>query len=293
MHNQVLILEKLFKNRFFEQINIDEHIENINLQVLIEKKKVIKENNQIHINYNLKSNRLFKEYIDQCKFEELDQKLQNEILYIKSLLFKVNKNKIFSIFLIGSIARNTHNVRSDIDLLILHSGEKIKLPEIKNKLYNTQFITHNTKDLFLNGVINDEIFIWALKYGLLLYDRNFIFSKIQSIKSLDYFQVTIKKREQIDYMCTVFESILKSDYDNYQHLLKTLMKILNLMSRYILLLYGEFPLSRPELKQQVMRYNQDIGHFYNYLSNQDLQTSQLINIYYSMKKFFIDLKIMN
>jgi len=40
-----------------------------------------------------------------------------------------------------------------------------------------------------------------------------------------------------------------------------------------------------------MRYNQDIELFYNYLSNQDLQSSQLINIYYSMKKFFIDFKI--
>lgn len=292
--NNLELVASIFKNRFFEKIDIQE-LTNSNrneVDLLIEQKTLIQKNNDLFINFDKKSLIYLKKLVDQMKFEQIDLKLQNEILFIKNILFKEYRNRIFSIFVVGSTARNTSNLDSDLDILVIHSGEKIVLPKIANHIINIQVITYTTEKFSLEKLEDSELLIWALKYGLLIYDKNFIFKKVQAFRSLDYHnQIIQKKRVQIDYMCNTFEVMLKSENENMKNTLDMLNKILHLVSRYIILLNGVFPLSRPELKKQIYDYDSGIVNIYEQLERGNLSKNELIELYFSLKKNFQDFVI--
>lgn len=288
--NNLQPVVSIFENRFFEKVDISE--KNNDVDLLVKQKILVQKNNDLFVNFEKKSLIYLKMLVDQFKFEQIDLKLQNEILFIKNLLFKEYRNRIFSVFVIGSTARNVSNSDSDLDLLIIHSGKNITLPSIANRIVKIQVITYSTKNFSLDKLEDSELLIWALKYGLLIYDKNFIFKKVQAFRSLDYHnQIIQKKRLQIDYMCNTFEVMLKSNNENKKNILDMLNKILHIISRYIILLNGVFPLSRPELKTQIQDYSPNIVSIYKQLEKNNLSMNELIELYFSLKRNFQDFKI--
>jgi hypothetical protein len=286
------IISSIFEDKYFEKINIDQSRDIEKINSFIDQNILIQENNQIYLNYKKESNVYFKKLIDQIKFERIDLKLQNEIEYIQNLILKDNRNKIFSIFVSGSVARNTNSTLSDLDFVVIHSGKEIKLPNPINKIIKMQFITHPKKDLLLENLGNNELLIWALKHGLLIYDRNFIFKKMQAYLSSDYiYPIIVKKRGQIDFLCNTFELMFKDEQKNDINMKEMIYKILHLISRYIIFLNGDFPLSRPELKRQVQRYNKEIVNIYDFLEHDNLSSSKLVDIYFNLKKVFKDFSV--
>ncbi len=288
LSNSEIIFET-FENRFFEKVDINSSMTN-DINSLVNSNILIKESNKIYINFNYQSNVYLKKLIDQTKFEQIDQKLQKEILYINNLLFKENRNKIFSIFLIGSVARNTYSDSSDLDLVIIHSGDKIKLPSLVNKMIQVQFITYSKTDFRLKNIERDEILIWALKYGLLIYDRNYLFKKTNAYTQHND-SIILKKRSQIDYICNTFETMLNEKTEYTKGMYSVLAKLLHLVSRYIILINEDFPLSRPELKDQVQQYDNNIISIYEALEKENLSRDYLINTYFSLKKYFKDFTV--
>lgn len=287
--NYQTVLE-LFENNFFERVKFFHRDNRINS--LIEQKILINEEKEIYINFNLESNVLLKKLIDQIKFERIDLKRQKEILYIKNLLLKENRNKIFSIFVTGSVARNTHNNDSDIDIVVIHSGEKIVRPKVVNNIFKIQLITFSKEAFSLQYLDDQELLIWTLKFGLLIYDKNYIFKKAHGLElSHCNNNLIIKKRSQIDHMCEIFERILKDNDLDSRELIKIMHKILHLMSRYIIFINGDFPFSRPELRQQVQQYSNEIVNIFEVLDHEHLSTNELVDIYYKLKKVFKDFSI--
>ncbi len=286
--SRISILLEIFENRFFEKINLSElsDFDLSEINMLQDKNVICRDGNYIYINFDKKSNIFLKKLADEMSFEEIDLNIRNEVLLAKRSLLSLNKNRVLSVILIGSVSRNMYNKKSDIDLIVFHSGEELILPKFVNNIKNIQFIPYSTKNFINSSTYDDEILIWGLKYGLIIYDRNYIFRQsivINRDKSID--SIVLKKREQIEYMCGVFEHMVDDQFSSNE-LNKILVKIAHLFMRYIVLINRDFPLSKHELKKQVSNYNKNIVDIANMLEGKKLENSKIINNYFNLKKIF-------
>ncbi|WP_164702515.1 nucleotidyltransferase domain-containing protein [Aliarcobacter cryaerophilus] len=222
-------------------------------------------------------------------FEKIDINVQNEILFIKKELIKINKNKIFTMFLIGSVARNTYNENSDIDIVIIHSGEEINIPKfiISNK--KVQIISYNKKEV-KSKFNSDEILIWTLKYGILIYDKNFIFNGF-IIKNDDITinKLIIKKKMQIENLFTTFDKFIELKLKNQEILYPILNKLKYMICRYLILLENKIPTSKHELKQELIEYGK-YDKFISIYDEIDKANSSMnsIEIYFKLRKYFLN-----
>lgn len=256
---------------------------------LIEENLLKLEKDFVYINFSKKSNIYLKNLVDQLIFEKIDNNLQNEILFIKKELMKMNKNKIFTIFLIGSVARNTYKENSDIDIVVFHSGERIDIPKFIISKKKVQIISYNKEEL-KSKLYDDEILIWTLKYGLLLYDKNFIFDGfIIKNDDIKIKKLIINKKIQIENLFITFERFIEIKSKDKEVLFIILNKLKHLISRYLILLENKIPTSKHELKKELIDYKKytKFIDIYNEIDNAN-SSMQIVEIYFKLKKYFFN-----
>lgn len=280
--NQLILYEKLlniFNNNFFEKVIISNY--NNEISDLLAKNIVNIDNDGLaYINYSNLSNRNFKNFIDSVNFEEIHYNLKMEIQFLKKNILSLNKNKIYAIFLIGSVSRNKYEKDSDIDLVIIHSGEKIELPEIYNDR-KVQFIKFSNKDILIN-LASNEILVWTLKYGILIYDKNYVYNKlVQYPLVVNFRNLILDKRLQIEKSFALIDNLLKKEIlKNNLH--DEILKINHLVKRYIILCTDNIPKSRPELEEQIKENNIVL----DFKCDKYFSYHDLIDFYFSLKKLY-------
>lgn len=80
----------------------------------------------------------------------------------------VDNPQIVSVVLIGSVARNVAHERSDIDFYILYRGTK---PSLKDRPIDVDILWQDADALDGDVKAGKELAIWAVKYGVVLWDR--------------------------------------------------------------------------------------------------------------------------
>ncbi|MFW0702357.1 nucleotidyltransferase domain-containing protein [Aliarcobacter butzleri] len=272
-------LLEIFNNNFFEKIKIN-YCNNLIFD-LVEKDLINRDNDEyIYINYSKLSNRNFKNFVDSIAFEEIEYNLKMEIIHLKKYIINLNRNKIRAIFLIGSVSRNKFEKDSDIDLVIIHSGEEINLPNVYN-VRRVQFIKFPNKGI-LKKLNSNEILIWTLKYGILIYDNNYVYNKlIQNPLIVNFDNLILEKRLHIEKTFALIDNILKKEILK-NDLYDEIFKINHLLERYIILCTDNIPKSRPELREQMKENNITLDIKFD----KSFTYNELISVYFSLKKFY-------
>lgn len=277
-----------FNDNFFQKIKISDSNKKIIYNLYNKGIIKIERENFAYIDYFNSSNRYFKNFIDSVNFEEIDCNLKEEILYLKRYILNLNKNKINAIFLIGSVSRNKFEENSDIDIVLIHSGEKIELPKI---FYNrkVQFIKFNNKNI-LKDIDENEVLVWTLKYGLLIYDKNYVYNKlVHNPLKINFQKLIFEKRLQIEKTFALIDNLLRKDSLKENKLLEDLFKVNHLIKRYIVLCKNDIPKSRPELQNQIKKNNIILDIELNKFPSHD----EIINFYFSLKNFYINFTLNN
>lgn len=278
----------IFNDNFFQKIKIDDSNKKIIYDLFNEGIVKIEKEKFAYIDYFNSSNRYFKNFIDSVNFEEIDCNLKEEILYLKKYILNLNKNRIHAIFLIGSVSRNKFEENSDIDIVLIHSGEEIELPKI---FYNrkVQFIKFNNKNI-LKDTDENEMLIWTLKYGLLIYDRNYVYNKlVHNPLKINFQKLIFEKRLQIEKTFALIDNLLKKGHLKENELLEDLFKVNHLIKRYVILYKNDIPKSRPELEKQIKKNNIILDIELDKIPSLD----EMINFYFSLKKFYINFSLNN
>lgn len=241
-NNDKILVEKDYLNKFINDIDISE---------LKEGSIISKIKNKYYI--DLSQEKVF-DIINHLDY--IDDALKLELNKIVDLLLRKYKS-IKAIILIGSAARNLTTEKSDIDFLII-STRRIKKIKIHSNIgLKLDFILRTTKK-FRNAYknIDDELVIWSVKYGVVLYDNNFIRPFFNILPFNEAKTIVNKKKimiiKYIDFLLN--NSSILSD----RTFSENTMKIYYFLLRLILLNNGYIPKSKNELYLQLKNKNMNI-----------------------------------
>lgn len=110
----------------------------------------------------------YKNLIDAEKFYKIKDKFRKRIIQLKESLIEENKSKIISIVLFGSMADNTYNERSDIDILVIHNSKGINISTLHG--YDFQFIAKKDDEFIFELNQFDDFMVSIMKSHIVLYD---------------------------------------------------------------------------------------------------------------------------
>lgn len=223
---------------------------NINKEKLIKKNILIKYQEKYYLNY---LNDDVSHIIENNSFNYI--KNENIKNYIKEVSSQItNKYKsIKSIILIGSVSRNLNTIDSDFDFLVISSRKikKIKIKKLKD--YKLDFILKTTEEFKNEYNNNSELILWSLKYGIPLYNDNFLhkyrdYNKFKNFKNIVIFKLQQIKK-YIDFIFE-YEEILEEE-----DILYYFKKIYYYLLRLYLYKNNFIPKSKPELLKQISEHN--------------------------------------
>lgn len=222
----------------------------LNKQYLIDNNILTKYNNLYYLNYDNKDvlKIVEKKSITYLKNKSIRKDIQN----IVNLLLKKYKS-IQSIILIGSTARNLSTNNSDLDFLIITSRKIKRIHLNENIKYNLDFSIKTIKQFKADYKNKQELVLWALKYGITLYNESFLSSYRDIIKLNDFHHIINNKKVQINkYINFIFEYNKILDIDGILYYFK---KIFYFLLRYYLYINSYVPKSKPELVMQIQKHN--------------------------------------
>jgi len=256
------------------------------LDMLIAKNYVISENDIVRLNYQNDFIIFLRKAYDIFKIQSLNSSAVIEIMNLRDVILKEKKCNIASIILIGSAARNMLKENSDIDIVLVADGRAIKRITQQLKIYKfeLQFYTREAFDRLFKE--NEEIILWTVKYGLVLFDDNFIFSYYNQFKQNIGMQTIRKKRRLIDLLIRD----IKNNLDNSEKRIKfKIERLIFQCARMYLIMQDIIPLSRQEIPSQIgitsPRLANKIEEF-TLRSNESKE--EIIQYFYEYKKLFED-----
>lgn len=191
----------------------------------------IKKSNDIYNLYNL---------------HESDTK---SILAIKNDLKKITKNRLQAVLLVGSYARNTASEKSDYDFLVV-SNEKIKYKKIISGK-KIEVISYQTDEFIKSLLKEDEFILWGLKYGLILYDNEFL-SSFFPLKDTNFIKLKHRKKELLERL--VYRAGLSIGIDKTNVTSMRLNELKTQLMRSSIIALNYHPKSSPELSNQFKTY---------------------------------------
>ena len=150
-----------------------------------------------------------------------------------------------SIILVGSAARGVNTPESDIDILVLSPRS---LPLLGTPA-NVQMFTM-TRDQFMQKLRSaDDFAQWALRYGKTISDRSGWWQNLIHTPNVEIWPSWQRKVEQSESRLSFALRLL--DSKDYDHAQEEYLLAARHLARGLLLKLGVFPLSQPELPQQL------------------------------------------
>lgn len=165
-------------------------------------------------------------------------------------LRQLNPRMPIAIVLIGSAARDMQTEKSDIDILLISDSKPI-LPSMRPNIH----VHHQSKQEFLARLRErDDLAAWCVRYGIEIQD-NGDWARITSSAESKSWPDWKKKIVHATRRLTLCEMLLGTgDVDAAA---EEALHAASHVARAILLQANTFPLSRPELIEQMHRIGQD------------------------------------
>ncbi|MBE1446139.1 nucleotidyltransferase domain-containing protein [Paenibacillus sp. OAS669] len=210
-------------------------------------------------------------------YKVCDALLYSEIVRIVNQLL-LDKVSIVSILLVGSVARGLYSEKSDVDIIVI-LNKKVKTDKLAYKsVFRDINIVYRLKKQFHEAYLEGkEFFIWAIKYGLLLFDKNYI---------VNYYQNPINKikkdemQNKFSYINIIVPRIYDALLGNDLALGRKYIKKLIIQTARIILISKELvPKSRPELDKQLDEIQEPFSIIYNNINYiEDMNKEELSDI---------------
>lgn len=229
--------------------------------------------------YTIKLSNLFsqsyKRLVDAEKFHEIKETFRKRITQLKELLIEENKQKILSIVLFGSMADNSYNEKSDIDLLITHNSKKIEISTIHG--HDFQFIIKKDDEFTFELNQFDDFIASIMKSHIVLYDPfNYFYLNMQAFqaKTIAGFSVPnniiLERQKQLkEIIGTLFFYIKRK---NKKDAIEKFKQYILMSARLYLLEKGIVPTSKKntfQLYQQLEKV--DLYKVYNQANKKDIR----------------------
>jgi len=168
-----------------------------------------------------------------------------------------------AVVLVGSAARETNDDNSDIDLLIVGESNRNKHPT-----FSGFHIQYETEVQFLTNLEKGEDFeAWAVRFGIAIRDSASWDNILKSRQADTWPKWQTKMTHSARRLLIGGDLLAMGDLGASQ---EELLYALGHVSRGLLLKNNVFPLSRPELSQQVA----DLGYPHLALLHEQFRTSQ-------------------
>ncbi len=176
-------------------------------------------------------------------------------------------DKESAIVLVGSTARAVNDESSDIDLLVISENTQVKMPAISN--FHFQQISEN--DFLANLQKGEDFEAWAVRFGIVLQGSP-SWARILDSESARTWPSWQSKVIHATRRLFIGDSLL--EMGDFEAAREELLYALGHISRGLLFKANVFPLSRPELSQQV----QDIGYRHLAILHEKLRTSNEVSV---------------
>lgn len=173
-----------------------------------------------------------------------------EFKQVLSELLTCHKANLSAIIVVGSFARGVASESSDLDLIII-SKKRIRPKELSCMHSTSQcdFISYSAEVFEKNIQLGNEFALWALKYGLVYFDRDFL----QSLFPDHHVSCNAAFLAKIILLEKLFYQLRLSLYRQRSHIAKKkLDTIIKHMIRLELLKKDLLPKSSPELREQFL-----------------------------------------
>ncbi|MDY0278818.1 MAG: nucleotidyltransferase domain-containing protein [Acholeplasma sp.] len=247
---------------------------------------VITADEKTFINFNNELVFSFKKFYDMYNIYQLQYKDYISILKIKDDIKKVAGDKLCSVLLVGSHARNAANERSDYDFLVICDDKNKYNKKINDK--KIDIISYTTKEFECAVSDEDEFVLWGIKYGLIIYDVDylkfyFLFKDAKLLK--------LKKRKKELLERLVYRTSLTIGSRNTSVMYKRIEDLKTQILRSSIIALGSIPKSSPELPEQFEK-NINNAELTEGISSveikQDFAEPQLVESFETLRKFYFE-----
>lgn len=189
---------------------------------------------------------------------------------VERVYYSLMDNKeVISIVLVGSVARGLYNEASDIDFLVItENQESINVKEdYLSPFRNINVVYRSKRQMLLSYKKGKEFFVWAIRYGLLLYDKNFWVQMYGwKLRKINKNEAEKKRTYVYKTVSEIYTSLINGDVAKTSPLIR---KVAIQIARIILILNNIIPKSRPELALQIQ---ENCPQFYNlYMMLEDVE----------------------
>ncbi len=187
----------------------------------------------------------FKSSYDMFRLYQLPARHAGSILKVKDIIKKVTGKKLCSLLLVGSYARNMASETSDYDFLAI-CDEKIK--HIQNQDGKKIEVISYTTEEFKNALSEeDEFVLWGLKYGLLLYDNDYLRYFFPS-RDNTFFKLKKRKKDLLERL--VYRASLSISSQNISAMSVRIDDLKKQIMRSSVIALDCIPKSSPEIPEQ-------------------------------------------
>ncbi len=168
--------------------------------------------------------------------------------WAETLFRQLNRmTNVKSVVLLGSTIRQRVHPRSDFDILVVYAGDK--RPQIDTPI-EVDVRTYSAEELDKKLDERDEILCWALKYGILAFDPDGLWSRLAEkvgdiIPLPSLTEAESRGRRSLDRAAEMLENHDDEAADDL------VLAALTQIARRILIAANVFPASRPELPSQL------------------------------------------
>jgi predicted nucleotidyltransferase len=229
------------EGKFCSEIFIDDRIKSS----LININAISTAGDKVFINFENELVFSFKKSYDMLSLYNLHSRHINSILKIRDEIKKISNNKLLSVVLVGSYARNTASETSDYDFLIISDSEIVFKKTEQNK--RIEIISY-TPSKFENSLLSqDEFIIWGLKYGLVIYDNNYL-NKFYPLNETKLQKLKKRKKELLERL--VYRTVLSIGSCDTRTISTRIKDLKKQIMRSAIIALDCVPKSSPELPGQ-------------------------------------------
>lgn len=268
----------------YDEFLISEIIDTKYSDMLIKKKYLILENDKIYLNFQNEFISSYKKTYDIYKFQLLNYSTQEEIINVRDSILNEFKNRITSIILIGSAARNKLTLESDLDIIVVADDRIKKRLRDKLQVYKIEIQSYTKENFDYLFNENEEIILWAIKYGLILYDNNFIFKYYYQNKLNIGHRTIMNKRKLIEMLISDITNNLDIPLSRIKFKID---RFVYQCARLFLIMQDIMPLSRNEIADQIEKFSPILAEkIKSYKIQRNASKNELVQFFYEYKELF-------
>ncbi len=195
----------------------------------------------------------------------------------------LNPERDLNVILVGSVARGTETLQSDLDLLVVSDAE-IRLPAPRGRLHVQWFTEDAFREKLRSG---DDFAAWCVRFGVPLISSAAWTSIINSTEA----EAWPEWRKKVTHATRrLFLATAMLDAGDLDASAEETLYAVSHTARALLLRQGAFPLSRPEMVQQLAESgHQALGEQLKELIYGTANERRLTRTHFYVKKLLVHL----